>query len=129
MINTAPENLDREKGAGGAPEGAKEYVPWKINIKEEQEDTTQIDNEIENAEEWNQWWNENKKVLHEAEHTTQQKIPDWFDKQAEEFATKHPELKNRIPAAKEITNDLNDPKEKNNIFGKISKRLLWPQNI
>ena len=128
MINTAPENLNIEKGAGGAPEGVKEYVPWKVNIEEEQKDTTNIDDEIENAEEWNQWWNDSKKILHETEHTTQQKTPDWFNKQAEEFAAKYPEKINRIPAAKEIANDLNDPKEKNNIFGKISKRVLWSQN-
>lgn len=124
MINTAPEE-NIEKWSAGAPEGVKEYVPWKINIEEEkQEDTTELDEKIENAEEWNQWWNENKKVLHEIEHTTQQKIPDWFNKQAEEFTTKHPDQVNRIPAAKDFIEGINEQQKKWNIVGRWLKRVL-----
>lgn len=129
MINTAAENLDKEKGAGGTPEEAKEYVPWKINIKEEQEDTSKIDNEIENAKEWDQLWNWDKNQ--EKKPEKQKIISDWFSKQAEKFSINNPEKTNRIPAAKNIIKDLQEP-QKWNLLGKtfqwLSNKILWENN-
>jgi thymidylate synthase len=128
MIHTAPEKLeDIEKGAGGAPE-VKEYVPWKINTKEE-EDISDIENKIENAEEWNQWSDSNKNQEKKSEK--QNTVLDWFSKQVEKFSTNNPDKINRIPAAKNIVKDLQESQKWNPLgkaFQWVSNKILWENN-
>jgi hypothetical protein len=130
MINTAPENLNNiEKWSANTPEWAKEYVPSKINIEEEKnKDNIDLDAAYDNIEKWNQSWdNDDRKTAHEAQHTA----INWFNKQTKDFAEKNPELKNRIPAAKNFLKDIKEPQPGNFIGKKLWNRIqkiLWPQN-
>lgn len=129
MINTAPENLDREKKASDALEGAKkEYVPYNPKNSQEKKDAD-IDIEAAYDEANIETPIKDTGDKKETESTTPEtNIEQWLAQQLQTFAKNNPDKINRIPAAENIPNDINDPKEKNNIFGKISKRILWPKN-
>ncbi len=115
------ENQEIEIGKWGKEQIEKsEYIPFKSEISnEEKKEDIDIDIEAEYDK-----IDQKEDIPHKINNSSL----SGFEAQWEEFIKKNPDMKNRVPAGANIPGDLNDPKEKNNIFWRISKWILWENN-
>lgn len=129
MVDKAKENLTIEQETQWWKESIKptfEKQVSKLKDEERQEEQKTAEELRAIEEAW-----ENKDQTDSKKENKDKKNVWWFAYTAEERKEDHPweANQNRIDAGKTIVQDLNDPREKNNIFARISKRILWKNNL